>query len=276
MDRSAPSPYLAVSGIGPRHGSFADGPDRDRSGCDLETEPRVFLAENTVFSNAPRLQGITTDSVLVAAYAAERLRTLRGEVCDLCCGSGLISLLLARRCADITLHGVDSDAEACRYYLKNAGENGLAPRFGATGCDMAEVRARFASGRFAAAVANPPYFEQNRGAASPDPARRAARQGCALETLLGAAAYLLKNGGSLWLSFPAERTAELFCRMSKAKIEPKRMRFVAHTAEKAPSIVLAGGVKGAAAGIRCEKTLILYAADGRMTGECAAMYGMPR
>ncbi len=242
---------------------------------DLQAESRVFLGDGTVFYNPPRLQGITTDSVLLAAYAAERLRALRGEVCDLCSGSGLISLLLARRCAGVRLHGVDADAEACRCYQKNAGENGLAKRLGATRCDAGEVRAHFPAGRFAAAVANPPYYEAGRGAASPDPARRAARQGCALETLLAAAAYLLKNGGSLWLCFPAERTAELFCRMSEAKIEPKRMRFVAHTAEKEPSIVLAGGVKGAAAGIRCERTLVLYERDGRMTDECAAIYGAP-
>ena len=99
---------------------------------DLQTESRVFLGDDTVFYNPPHLQGITTDSVLLAAYAAERLRTLRGEVCDLCSGSGLISLLLARRCAGIRLHGVDTDAEACRCYQKNAGENGLAPRLSVT------------------------------------------------------------------------------------------------------------------------------------------------
>ena len=242
----------------------------------MEKAPRVFLADGTVYYNPSQLQGVTTDSVLVAAYAAERLQRLRGAVCDLCCGSGLISLLLARRCGGITLCGIDADGEACRYYRINAGANALSARLEAVHCGAEEVRQRLSAGAFAAVVANPPYYERGRGAASPDEGRRAARQGCPLQNLTDAAAYLLKNGGSFWVGFPAGRLAELFRRMSAAQIEPKRMRFVAHTAEKAPSIVLVCGVKGASEGICCERTLILYGPDGAMTDECAAMYGWPR
>lgn len=231
------------------------------------------LWNSLTFRSPASCQGITTDSVLLAAFAAEAIDEKRIRACDLCCGSGLITLLMAARCSRVSFCGLDVDPQACAGYRQNAADNGLTHRMEAICGDLADVRDRLQPGSVQAVVTNPPYFESTRGAASPNPARQLARQGCSLKTVLAASAYLLNGRGTLFLSFPVSRLAELFCEMSAAGIEPKRLRLVAHTAESAPSVALVSGTPGAAAGLRCEPTLMLYDRQGRMTPACAAAYG---
>ena len=235
----------------------------------------VALASGLRYFSAEDQQPVTTDSVLLAAFAAEKLDQKRRAVCDLFAGSGLLSLLAARRSPRITLTGIDIDESACRLYQKNAAENGLTERMNARCLNAAALRGQGLDGYFDAVIANPPYFAAGRGAASPDPARQTARHGCSLAAVANAAALLLKNGGALFLCYPAERMAELICALSACSLIPKRLRMVAHTAEKRPSIVLLEAVKGAAHGLICEKTLIQYEKNGGMTAECAAMYALP-
>lgn len=232
-----------------------------------------ILLNGLTFISPPPLQGVTTDTVLLAAFAAEHLLEKRAAVCDLCCGSGLLTLLTLARTPRTTFCGVDCDPAACRCYEQNAQNNRISDRMSAVCTDLTEIRRCFSPGTFDAVIANPPYFEAERGAASPDETRRISRQGCPLETVLSSAAYLLKNGGHLYLCFPAARLAELFSRMSAAGLEPKRLRLAAHTLEKAPSIALVEGVRGAKCGLNCEPLLILNDSSGRMTDACAAIYG---
>ena len=233
-----------------------------------------ILLNGLTFISPPPLQGVTTDSVLLAAFAAEHLHEKRADVCDLCCGSGLLTLLTLARTPRTTFCGVDCDPAACRCFAQNAQNNRISDRVSAVCADLTEIRRFFSPGAFDAVIANPPYFEAECGAASPDETRRISRQGCPLETVLSAAAFLLKNGGYLNLCFPTARLAELFARMSAAGLEPKRLRLAAHTAEKPPSIALVEGIRGANSGMTCEPLLILRDSSGRMTDACAAAYGI--
>lgn len=231
------------------------------------------LLNGLTFACPSSCQGITTDSVLLAAFAAETLDEKRVHVCDLCCGSGLITLLIAARCPRVWFCGMDADPIACTGYRQNAANNSLTHRMDVICGDLADVPDQFRPGSFQAVVTNPPYFEPNRGACSPNPVRQLARQGCPLKMVLTAAAYLLSGRGMLFLSFPVSRLAELFCEMSAVGIEPKRLRLVTHTAESAPSVALVSGTRGAAPGLCCEPPLILYDRQGQMTPSCAAAYG---
>lgn len=73
---------------------------------------------------------------------------------------------------------------------------------------------------------------------------------CTIADVAGAAAWLLNQGGKLYLVYRPERLADLFCAMRAAQIEPKTIHFVSASPEKPPSLVLVSGVKGAAAGLR--------------------------
>jgi tRNA1Val (adenine37-N6)-methyltransferase len=221
------------------------------------------------------MQGITTDSVLLAAFAAKKLDQKRRTVCDLFCGCGLLSLLLARRCPNLSLTGIDIDPVCCQMFLQNAGTNDLSLRMTAQQADASNAEMLRKFGTFDAVVANPPYFSTAQGAVSPDVHRRRERHGCSIAAFVQAAALLLKNGGTLFCVYPTSRLAELICTLHGHGLEPKHMQLIAHTAQSEPTLALIEAAKGAAVGMRCDPTMILYETSGEMTADCAAAYHLP-
>ena len=114
------------------------------------------LLNGLTFFSPPPLQGVTTDSILLAAFAAEHLLEKRAAVCDLCCGSGLLTLLTLARTPRTTFRGVDCDPNACRRYEQKAQNNQLLNRMSAVCADLTEIRRFFSPGAFDAVIANPP------------------------------------------------------------------------------------------------------------------------
>ena len=92
--------------------------------------------------------------------------------------------------------------------------------------DVSEAPALFGHGAFTAAAMNPPYFTS--GEPSENASRSLARHdaGQTLHSFLASAFALLKNGGKLFVIYPANALAELFAALQQARLEPKRMRFV--------------------------------------------------
>jgi release factor glutamine methyltransferase len=91
------------------------------------------------------------------------------RVLDLCCGSGVIAVSLARRIPNLEAWAVDCSAEAASVTAKNAAVNGVvdrihavntaAGRFLADGLDDGHADpARGYPRRFSAVVCNPPYI----------------------------------------------------------------------------------------------------------------------
>ena len=67
--------------------------------------------------------------------------------------------------------------------------------------------------------------------------------------------------------------ADAICAMRRFRLEPKRMRFLAHTVGKTPRLVLLEGKKGGKSGLVAEPTLYLKDNHGRYTSEALQMYG---
>ena len=108
----------------------------------------------------------------------------------------------------------------------------------------------------------------------PDPARAAARgeTDCSLPELCAAAAYLLGSGGRFCLVYRPERLSELFCALSAAGLEPKRLRLVCPRPESAPSLVLAEARRGGRPGLAIEPPLTLTDGEGRESEEVKRIY----
>lgn len=194
------------------------------------------------------------------------------RVCDLGCGTGLVSLLLLQRQRDLTVTGLDIQPEAVRLGTLAAAENGLADRLSFLAGDLREPV--LPAGRFDLAVCNPPYFPPSSGPAPKGTARRTARteESCTLEDVCRAAARLLRWGGSLCLVHRPERLADLLCALRQAGLEPKRLRLAAPRPEKAPSLVLAEARRGGRPGLTVEPPLILEGPDGSPTAELDRIY----
>ena len=113
------------------------------------------------------------------------------------------------------------------------------------------------------ALSNPPYFPAGSGASAAGEARQAAREevGCTLANVCAAAARVLRWGGRFALVHRPERLSDLFCTLRAHGLEPKRLRFVASSAENAPSLVLVEARRGGKAGLSVEPMLFIGSAD---------------
>ena len=180
------------------------------------------------------------DSLLLGGFATVRPRW---RVCDLGCGSGVLSLLLLGREPALALSAVDCDAAAAALCRENLRRNGLEGRV-LTG----DLRSPglLPAGQFDLAVSNPPYFKAGSGA----PGGPARTEEARLRDWCSAAGRLLKNGGRFALVHRPERLAEVFAGMRAAGIEPKRLQLVQHSLDMPPSAVLAEGVRQGRPGLQ--------------------------
>lgn len=212
-----------------------------------------------------------TDSVLLADFT--QLRGAKRGI-DLGCGSGILSLLLARRDEGLSMTGLELQPEAAAAARENAALNGLEGRVELLEGDIRQHRSLFRAGSFDLAVSNPPYFPAERGAVAPQADRAAARAetSCSLSELCDAAAFLLRSGGSLFLVHRPERLSELCVCLSERCLEPKRLRLVCHRADSAPSLVLLEARRGGGPGLKIEPLLVLTAPDGGESAEVRRIY----
>ena len=217
------------------------------------------------------------DPLLLCAFA-EIDRHAR--VVDLGTGSGIIPQLLARAGKGREWVGLELQAAMAERARRSVNLNGLAGRVEITVGDVRALPADWAAGRFDVVVSNPPYRPPTRGRVAPGAERGLARFELAgdLNDFLRAAAFLVKNGGKVYLVHLAERLAELLDGMRTYRLEPKRLRLVHSRAGEAAKLVLVEGRMNRRPGVVVEAPLYLYrAGEGRdYTSEALEMLGMVR
>lgn len=227
--------------------------------------------QGPVYADDPTFK-ITTDSVLLAAFAGSIGGGKPFQRCmDLGCGGGLLSVLLHEQNREAAFDSVDIRPDAVEVCQKNYDANGV---YGDVVCaDLRQYRYIGGQGEYDLVVCNPPYYYA--GKPSPDPDRAAARDDALSPAQFsGAASFLLQRGGTFCLVHKPEFLTDIFAAMRLADIEPKRMRFVTHKADSAPSLVLIAGRRGGRPGLAVQPNLILAGPDGRPTAEVREIYHM--
>ena len=212
-----------------------------------------------------------SDAVLLSAFAAEHGEG--GRFCDLCCGSGVVAVLVCKRRSDVAFRAVDISKKACETAAKNAEVNGLSDRISVTECDVREVDKLLEKVSFNCVTVNPPYMKASSGRRPADELTRIAVQEtlCTAADVIKASAYLLRAGGGLFLVQRYERMEELLSLMRESGLCPKLIRPVLYEAGADAKIFLAMAVKGGS-GEPEEKPLILRE-NGAFTAEAARIYG---
>lgn len=212
-----------------------------------------------------------TDCVLLADFV--RVSGAKRGI-DLGCASGAAALLLLSRTESLHMTGLELLPEAAALAEENMERNGLEDRSRIVTGDIRRHRELFRAGSFDLVVANPPYFPAGSGALPKDTARAAARgeTECSLKELCAAAAFLCRTGGGFFLVHRPERLAEVFCAMSGAGLEPKRLRLVCARPGAAPSLILAEGRRGGRPGLKIEPELVLSGPDGTESEEYRRIY----
>lgn len=212
-----------------------------------------------------------TDALLLAAFSAPKRKS---TVCDFGTGCGIIPFYWLRE-GVLKVHAVEIQNLACEQVLRSIELNSIEDRFTLLNSDLRELKGKINEGTFDLVTMNPPYTPEGHGIISRSQADKIARHetNLTLTELFTAASKLLKFGGRMCICLRPERLTEAMLCMREAKIEPKRLRFVAQRTGKAPWLFLLEGKKGRNPGLIVEKELYIENPDGTPSDEMKAIIG---
>lgn len=195
-----------------------------------------------------------TDSVALSDFAKARPAD---TVVDLCTGNGIIPLLLCAKTKAKRIYGIE--LQKCSYDLavKNVEINSLGGRIFMIKDDIANIRNHFPSGSVDVVTCNPPYMSPDSGFENPQEPKAIARHEICtnLKGVIESAGAILKFGGHFYMVHRADRLCDIIWEMRCAKMEPKRLRFIAPSPDKAPKLLLIEAIKGAAPSLKFEPTM---------------------
>lgn len=197
---------------------------------------------------------IGTDSVLLSYFANSR-RGRAKLACDLGCGGGILSVLLCLESPELTIHGIEIDAEAVTTARLNAEVNNISDRFSVFHEDLRTSSLK--NGIYDLVITNPPYFPTGSGREHSAAAPYRDERHCTLEGVCITASRLLNWGGRFFIVHRSERLSEVLCAMSVKMIEPKRLRLVQPRAASAPSLILVEGRRGGKPGLIIEPPIVM-------------------
>lgn len=148
--------------------------------------------------------GVGTDGVLLGAWTEISPKAMR--MLDIGTGSGLIAMMLAQRCKNALVMGIDINAGAVEIAKTNTAQSSLENRLMFTHSD---IRTFDVSEKFDLIVSNPPFFPA--GSLEKGSARSKQRSFETLtpQQLIVAANGLLVSGGSLAVVVPSNIASNL-------------------------------------------------------------------
>lgn len=214
-----------------------------------------------------------TDAVLLADYCAGRTGRLSA---DMGTGTGVLSLLIAARNPDVSFEAVELSPVMADMAGRSARLNGLEDRIRVHCVDVRQAFEVLGIEKMDSVVTNPPYHPEGTGLTSPDKEIAMARGGdnsCPIEEWMFACGRVLRNGGHLFLIYPAARLLSVTQAMQKCRIEPKRVRFVASRIQDPPKLVMIEGIKGGRPGLHLLPVLFTHNEDGTYSEEMRRIYG---
>ena len=197
-----------------------------------------------------------TDCLLLSAYIKSQTKDTALEIGA---GSGVISLLLAKRGCFKKIHAVEIQNDIFSLLRANVKENGFEQIIEPVNADIRFCNPEDFKG-VSVIFSNPPYMRADSGKASPVSQKQASRHeifGGAAD-FCKAAAKILKTGGRLYLVYRPDRLATLMLSLSDSGFSPKRMTFVHADTDSEPSMVLVYGKRGGKGGLILTKPLIIY------------------
>ena len=177
---------------------------------------------------------VGTDGTLLGAWAPVE-QAQNGTILDVGTGSGLIALMLAQRCPEATILGIDADEAAALQAAENFALSKWSDRLTAKHISLQQLaQDETYSASFDLIVSNPPYFVDS--LKNPDATRRTARHTDSLSfaELLDCSQRLLKPNGTLALILPAEAEQTLLTLASQRELSPYTITRV-HTRTHKPA-----------------------------------------
>ncbi len=217
----------------------------------------------------------SVDAVLVAHFCKP---STAARVLDIGCGCGVIGLILCTRYARLTVTGLELQSLLARLTQKNSVTNRLEKRFTVCEGDLCQIRDidHLKPESFDLIVSNPPYHKTGTGRLNHEDEQSIARHELTADpdSVMAAAAYCVKNRGSVVCVYPAERLATVTTAMERHRLTVKRVQPVYSYPEgNRARLVLIEAVKNGGEGITLLPPLYIYQySDGPYSEEVDAMY----
>ncbi len=198
----------------------------------------------------------------------------RDRVIDLGTGSGVISLILACRYPSVNALGVEIQEELADMARRSAMLNKLDQRVKMQVGDVKNIKKNFEPQSFDAVVFNPPYRRLNAGRINPNHEKAVARHEIkgTIHEFLTAAKYLLKDGGSVSVIYPASRGIELLVSMRNNGIEPKKIRVVYSNCHSSAEFCLVRGIKKGGEELEIMPPFFIYKDEGTYSDEMKGVF----
>ncbi|MGV8983677.1 tRNA1(Val) (adenine(37)-N6)-methyltransferase [Clostridium sp.] len=211
------------------------------------------------------------DAVLLANFAKIRKNA---KVVDLCTGTGIIPFILAGKTNASDIIGVEIQEELVDMANRCAQYNNLEQKIKFICGDLKSSELIKSIPKVDVVTVNPPYKLQNSGLINLNDKNAISRHEicCTLEDVIIAIRILLKDSGRVYMVHRPDRLVDILCTMRKHKIEPKRIRMVHPSVNKAPNIVLIEGQRDGGTFLKWETPLYVHTEDGGYTQEIQDMY----
>ena len=215
------------------------------NGCKIYQDPKAFC--------------FGVDALLLCAFAKIK-RSAR--VIDLGTGNGIIPLALHSSHAKSGCHytGLEAQEAAAALARKSVLVNGFENSIKIIQGDIKNVKKLFKPQSFDVVVSNPPYMKVQGSKESERVEKRIARNEvlCSFDDIAAAAAFLVKENGSVFFVHRPYRLQEIFEGLSRFKLAARRALFVYPAIDKAPEMVLIEAKKNYKKDLKIEPPLVMY------------------
>ena len=212
------------------------------------------------------------DAVLLADFAKDA----RSEsTLDLCTGTGIVPILFAAKTNTHNIYGIEIQEEIAEMAQRSVKYNKLENRVHITCGDLKRAADIYGKSRFDKITCNPPYMKYGTGMRNNIDTKSLSRHEvmCTLEDVINISSQLIVPNGRFFMIHRPARLADIMCAMRKYRIEPKRLRFIHPSHEKAPNLVLIEGMKDGGEELKLLPPLYVYDSNGKYSEEINIIYG---
>jgi tRNA1Val (adenine37-N6)-methyltransferase len=214
----------------------------------------------------------SVDSLLLEDFISLKDRS---RVVELGAGSGIISILLAKRLKNTNIVAVELQRSLAGYAEENVRLNLLDDRVEIVRDDIRNLRKIFPAHTFDCVLSNPPFRKIKSGRLNIDSERAVARHEVkiSLIDIVRTASYMLKDRGKFYLIYHPFRMIELTGLLHKTRLEPKRVRFVHPRKGEEAKMVLIEAVKGSGSWLTVEHPFYIHNEAGTYSIEMKRILG---